>query len=98
MKNNTRLPMSWLSRAAAALFLGAAFFSPSRAAPDSADSVKVLSFKPPVEVKRVSNPDKWYSVREGTQLGVGDILRTGRSGQANPVSYTHLTLPTSDLV
>ena len=31
-------------------------------------------------------------------LLIGDEILSGRTQDTNPVSYTHLTLPTSDLV
>ena len=42
-----------------------------------------------------------YEILDTLETGielVGTEVKSIRAGQANPVSYTHLTLPTSDLV
>lgn len=68
------------------LILAAAFLCgvprPSWAAPASTDSAVVKSFRTPVEIKRASNPTRWFSVRAGLVVKAGDVLRTGKEGKA----------------
>src|SRR5678815_3182506 len=45
----------------------------------------------------VGRPHRHRAVTAGTQLG-RHLVHLGRLGRPAPVSYTHLTLPTSDLV
>ncbi|MBI4395922.1 MAG: FecR domain-containing protein, partial [Elusimicrobia bacterium] len=47
-----------------------------------ADIVTLKSFRPPVDVQRSQQPDKWAPAKAGLQLNAGDVIRTGKRAQA----------------